>query len=233
MTSKEIVEAEAAVSQAQLERRAAAEHIRLLGGTPGGGDLLTVTAPLAGRVTERLVTLGETVTPERALFTVVNLRTVWVQLNVYQGDLPSIRVGQAVAVTSDTGPGRTLSGTISYIGDVVDETTHTVKIRCVVSNAGGVLKPQGFVRGTIATAGRTQALAAPRDAVQQLDGRPVLFVPAEKPGEFRPRPVEVGEKAGGLVEIRAGLKAGERIVTRNAFLVKAQAMKGEFGDEGD
>ena len=71
---------------------------------------------------------------------------------------------------------------------------------------------------------------APADAVQQLDGRPVVFVPTGKPGEFHARPVAVGEKLGGLVEIRSGLKTGERIVTGNAFLVKSQAMKGELGE---
>lgn len=231
VTSKEIVAAEADWRQARLEKRAAANEIQLLGGIPAGGNLLTVGAPLGGRVTERLVTLGATVSVDKPLFTIVNLRTVWVQLNVYQQDLPAVRLGQAVTVTSDTAPGRTFRGAVSSISDVMDETTRSVKVRVVIHNVRDALKPKTFVRGTIAGGGRTQALLAPRDAIQQLEGKTVVFVPTGKAGEFRPRPVEVGARYGARVEIRSGLKAGERIVSRNAFLVKSQAMKGELGEE--
>lgn len=233
LTSKEIVAAEATLRQAQLDRQAALDSIGLLGGTPGGGNVLAITAPLGGRVTERLVTLGETVSPDKVLFTVVNLTSVWVQLNVYQRDLPQVRLGHAVVVTADTAPGRTFSGTVSHVSDQVDEATRTVKVRCVVRNAGDVLKPQTFVRGTIATAGRMQALAVPKDAVQQVEGRTVVFVPGDEEGEFQVRPVEVGDRFGSLVEIRTGLKAGESVVTKNAFVVKSQAMKEQLGEDTD
>ena len=230
-TSKEIVEAEAALRQAQLEQRAAADRVRLLGGTPGGGNTLPVTAPIAGRVTERTVTAGETVTPEKALLTVVNLNTVWVQLGVHQRDLPLVRVGQAVAVTSETAPGRTFTGAVSYIGDHVDETTRTVKVRCVVQNAAGTLKPQTFVRGRIRTEVRHQALVIPRDAVQELEGQSVLFVQGEQPGEFQVRKVEVEDTSGAQVVVTSGLKPGDRIVTAGAFVVKSEAMKSELKEE--
>lgn len=239
LTSKEILDAEAVLRQAQAEQHAAADQVRLLGGHPGGGNTLTVPAPISGRITERSVTLGETVAPEKPLFTLVNLWTVWVQLNVYQKDLPSVRLGQAVRVTADAAPGapwaRVLNGAVSYIADQVDETTRTVKVRCVVQNPGDALKPQAFVRGVIAGAAGAPALAVPADAVQELDGRRVVFVPGEHAGEFQARPVELGDRVpsgrGEVVEVRSGLKPGERIVTKNAFLVKAQAMKGELAEE--
>src|SRR5947207_4559359 len=99
------------------------------------------------------------VIPEKTLFTIVNLQRVWAQLNGYSQDLGSLRPGQAVAVTADTAPGRTFSGAISYVGDLVDETTRTVKVRAVLANPGGLLKPQSFVRGSVETAIRRQALA--------------------------------------------------------------------------
>lgn len=230
-TSKEIVEAEAALRQAELEREAAANGIRLIGGSPGGGDTLRVTAPIAGRVTERTVSLGETVTPERSLFQIINLESVWVQLSVYQKDLPAVRVGQRVTVTSDTAPGRTFSGAVSYIGDVVDETTRAVKVRAVIRNAGNTLKPQTFVRGTIRTELRTQAIAVPREAVQTLDGKAVVFVQGDHPGEFAARAVQTGDTVGGETIVTSGLETGDRVVTRGAFMVKAQAMKSELGHE--
>jgi cobalt-zinc-cadmium efflux system membrane fusion protein len=66
-----------------------------------------------------------------------------------------------------------------------------------------------------------------------LDGKSVVFTPGDNPGEFQPHPVQVGAKRGDRVEIRSGLRAGERIVTRNAFLIKSQAMKGQMGDEDE
>lgn len=233
LTSKEMVAAQATLSQAQLDQRAAADNARLLGGVPGRGDVLAVKAPLGGRITERLVTLGETVTPDKTLFTIIDLNTVWVQFNIYPKDLPAVRVGQAVTVAADTAPGRAFTGTVSYISDLADPATRTVKVRAVIHNAGGALRPETFVRGTIAAGGRAKALLVPKEAVQQLEGKSVVFTPAGRPGEFRPHPVQIGEKLGELVEIHSGLKAGERIVTRNAFLVKAQALKGELGDEDE
>ncbi len=231
LTSKEIAEAEAAWRQAQAEHRAAAENIRLLGGTPGGGNLLTVAAPLAGRVTERAVTLGETVTPEKTLFAVIALNSVWVQLNIYQKDLPSVRMGQTVSLTTDAAPGRTFSGVVSAIGDLVEETTRTVKVRAVVQNPGNVLKPRTFVRGKVTTGVRAQVLAVPKDAVQEMEGKPVVFVAAGRPGEFSARAVRMGGTINEQTVITSGLEPGDSVVTVGAFLVKAQAMKSSLGEE--
>jgi cobalt-zinc-cadmium efflux system membrane fusion protein len=231
LTTKEIVEAEAAWRQAQAEQQAAADRLRLVGATPGGGSLLTVTAPIAGRITERLVTLGETVTPEKALFTVINQDSVWVQLAVQQKDLPVVRVGQRVAITSDTAPGRTFNGTLSYIGDVVDETTRMLKARAVIQNRGNLLRPQTFVRGRIDTDARASVLAVPREAVQSAEGKMVVYVQGDRPGEFQAREVRTGETTAALTVITSGLEPGARVVTRGAFTVKAQAMKAELGHE--
>jgi cobalt-zinc-cadmium efflux system membrane fusion protein len=231
LTSKEIVDAEAAVRAAELERQAAADRIRLLGGTPGGGSEIAVTTPISGRVTERTVTLGETVTPEKPLLTIISLGTVWVQMAVAQGSLSQVRVGQPVTITSDTAPGRTFSGIVSYIGDVVDETTRTVKVRAVIQNVGGVLKPQTFVRGVLRTDRHTQALAVPSDAVQTYQGKSVVFVRGEHAGEFVPKEVGTGATEGGLTILTSGLQPGDRVVTRGAFTVKAQGMKSELGEE--
>ncbi len=231
LASKEVQEAEAALRQARLEQRAAADAVRLLGGNPGGGNTVAVAAPIGGRVTERLVTLGETVTPDKALFTVINLRSVWVQLAVQQKDLPVVRVGQSVAITSDTAPGRTFNGSISYVGDVVDETTRTVKVRAVIQNPGDLLKPQTFVRGRIAADVRASALAVPRDAVQTLEGKTVVFVAGDHSGEFQAKEVQTGDTVEGLTQITSGLDPGDRVVTKGAFTVKAQAQKAELGHD--
>lgn len=231
LTSKEVMEAETALRTAQAEQQAAADAIRLLGGRPGGGNTLAVTAPIAGRVTERVVSLGETVEPAKPLFTVVNLNSVWVQLSVPQREVANLRVGQTLSITSDTAPGRTFSGAVAYIGDVVDETTRTVKVRAVIQNSGNALRPQTFVKARIATEATDSALAVPREAVQTLEGKQVVFVQGEHEGEFETKEVEVGETVGGQTVITSGLEPGAKVVTRGAFTVKAQAMKSELGHE--
>jgi cobalt-zinc-cadmium efflux system membrane fusion protein len=227
--TREVADAEAALRQAEFEVAAAADAVRLRGGTPGGGHVLALTSPLAGRVMERTVTIGETAPPEKPLFTVVNLDSVWVQLNVYPRDLPAVRVGLPVSIATDAAPGRVLVGRVAYVGDTLDETTRTARVRCVIANPDGLLKPEMFVRGGIRAASRAPVIVVPRDAVQSLEGRRVVFVPGERPGAFRALEVQAGETRDGQTEIVSGLRPGDRVVIHGAFLVKAQAMKGELG----
>lgn len=225
LTSKEIVEAEADLREAEHDLEAAETRVRLLGGTPGGGNVIAVASPQRGRITERQVTLGEAVTPERSLFTLVDLKTVWVQLHVYQKDLARVQSGDAVVLTTDAAPGRSFRGTVAQLGDRVDPTARTVQVRCVLPNPGDVLRPSLFVKGTITPRARRSRLAVPAEAVQELEGSFVVFVPAEAAGEFRPREVRRGETVGGQVEILTGLQSGERVVVRNALMIKAQTLK--------
>jgi RND family efflux transporter MFP subunit len=181
LTNKEVAEAEATLRQAEIERAAAENAVRLLGGRPGGSSVLMVTAPIAGRVTERSVTTGETVSPEKALFAVANLETVWVQLEIYPRDLSAIRPGLPVTITTDAVPGQRFAGKIAYVRDAVDETTRTVKVRCVIPNPDSRLKPEMFVHGSIATPLRRHAVTVPRDSVQTLEGKTVVFVERGRP----------------------------------------------------
>jgi cobalt-zinc-cadmium efflux system membrane fusion protein len=227
--SKEVADAEAALRHAEIDRTTAADAVRLLGGLPGNGNTIGIASPITGRVTQRTVSIGETLSPEKPVFTVLNLNTVWVQLNVYQRDLSSIRVGLPVTTSTDAVPGRQFTGAVSYIGDGVDETTRTVKVRCVIPNPGGRLKPDMFVRGHIATAVRGRGIVVPREAVQTQEGKTVVFVQGDHPGEFEAKEVRTGETVDGQTMIASGLEPGERVVTRGAFIVKAQAMKAELG----
>jgi membrane fusion protein, heavy metal efflux system len=227
--SKEVADAEAALRHAEIDRASAADAVRLLGGIPGGGNTVGVASPIAGRVTERKVNVGETVSPEKPLFTVLNLNTVWVQLSVYPRDLPQIQVGLPVTITTDAVPGRRFNGTVASIGDALDETTRTVRVRCVIPNPGGLLKPDMFVQGRIITPTRDPGIAVPRDAVQTFEGKTVVFVEGSHPGEFIPQPVETADTVDGQTAITVGLAPGQRVVTKGAFLVKAQAMKSELG----
>jgi RND family efflux transporter MFP subunit len=229
--NKEVAEAEATLGEAQIDRAAAGDAVRLLGGIPGGGNSVGVAAPLSGRVTERTVTAGETVMPERTLFTVVNLTSVWVQLNVYPRDLSAIRVGLPVTIATDAIPNRRFAGSVAYVGEVVVEASRTVRIRCEIANPLGLLKPDMFVRGSIGTTAGGRGIVVPRAAVQSHEGQSVVFVQGEHETEFEAREVEIDRTPDGQTLITAGLQPEDRIVTRGAFMVKAQAMRAELGHE--
>jgi cobalt-zinc-cadmium efflux system membrane fusion protein len=169
------------------------------------------------------VNAGEVVTAGQTLATIVNTATVWVESDVFEKDLPRIRVGQRVAIGADAVPGRTFEGTISYIGGEVNPETRAVRVRTVVPNRGELLKPNMFVRVVIAS-GRGSAVTVPQAALQEQGGEPVVFV-AESEGAYRRRVVQAGPVLGDQVVIEAGVKAGERVVTHGSYQLLAKVRK--------
>jgi membrane fusion protein, heavy metal efflux system len=230
-TTKEIVEAEAAVRQAQLERDAAERQVRLLGGSPGGGSTITLTSPIAGRIHERNASPGETVATEHPLFTVMNLDLVWAQLAVSPNDLHLVRSGQRVVLTADAAPGRTFTGTVSAIGNTADEATRAVRVRVALVNRDGALRPETFMRGNIITDVRRERVTVPLDALQDHSGKPTVYVALDgTPGVFEVRHVKLGVTGEGWREIAEGLQAGERIAVHGTFYLKSEALKSSLSD---
>ena len=229
-TSKEIVEAEAALRLARLEQQAASQTVRLLGGTPGGGSTLALTAPIAGRVQERNASPGKTVDTEHPLFKLINLDLVWAQLAVTPKDLPQVRSGQRVVLTSETAPGRTFTGTVSSIGSTADEATRAVRVRVALVNRDDALRPETFVRGSIITDVRRERVTVPLEALQEHNGKPTVYVALPTQGAFEVRHVKLGVSGDGWREISEGLKAGERIADSGTFYLKSEALKSALSD---
>jgi cobalt-zinc-cadmium efflux system membrane fusion protein len=124
-----------------------------------------------------------------------------------------------------------MKGRVTYIADLVDEATRTVKARVAMANPGRKLKPEMFATVALAlTADATPVLAVPEEALQDLNGKKVVFV-AEKETELVARQVETGRREGGMIEIISGLKEGERYAVKGAFILKSEIKKGEMTDE--
>jgi len=114
----------------------------------------------------------------------------------------------------------------------VDEATRTVKARIEVANPGRKLKPEMFATVELALPADTPpVLAVPEDALQELEGKKVLFV-TEDGTEFETRKVELGRASGGMAEVLSGLKEGERYAAKGSFLLKSEMQKGELGEHG-
>ena len=231
---KELLEAEADLRRAEAARTSAHERLLVLGAHGGEGGRFNVTAPFGGVVVARDASLGEMAAPADQLFTVANLERLWIELDVFERDLARIARGQDVQITTAAYQGRTFPGRIVYIGDILDQQTRTVRARVEVPNPRELLKPGMFATARIAVGGGGQPfVVVPDGAVQDLEGRKVVFVPGDRPGEFRAQPVEVGEQLeGGKVVILSGLTGDSRIVVAGAFSLRSELAEGEIGEHG-
>lgn len=229
---KELLEAEAEVRRGEAELRSARDQLSVLGASHGTGGHFDVGAPFGGTIVARNVSLGQMATDTDTLFTIANLSRVWVELDIFERDLARIKTGQAVSVTTEAFANRTFPGRIVYLGDILDPAKRTVRARVEVTNGDGALRPGMFARASIRVGGEgVVAAAVPQSAVQQFEGKHVVFIPGTKAGEFRAVPVEVGEAIdGGRVVLLAGLKAGDRVVVAGAFALRSELAKSEIGE---
>lgn len=231
---KELLDAEAELRRNEAALRSAETKLRVLGAGHGTGGQFGVAAPFAGIVVARDASLGEMAEPADTLFTVADLSRLWIELDVFERDLARVKAGQPVEIAVTAYPGRTFPGRIVYVGDVLDRVKRTVRARVEIVNADGVLKPGMFATANIQTGGGGPAVAVvPQGAIQDLEGRKVVFVPGDRPGEFRALPVELGATLDGdRVIIRRGLAPGSPVVTAGAFALRSELSKDEVGEHG-
>jgi membrane fusion protein, heavy metal efflux system len=192
---------------------------------------LTLRAPIDGRVITRDVLAGEHVQPDKLLFTVSDLSTVWAVLDAREKDLPGLATGGHVGITSEVYGGRTFPGRLARVGDVVDEKMRTIKVRVELSNPDFLLKPNMFVQGALESRGGSrEVMGVPEAAIQTIEGEPAVFVLGPG-GGFSVKPVAVGERVGAKRAITGGLDGREVIVVAGAFNLKAELLKSSFAGE--
>jgi len=184
-----------------------------------------MTAPFDGSVIEKHITLGESLKDDVSCFTMADLNTVWVNLSVYQKDIPAVRKGQQVIISAGGSVSDGVPATIEYMGPLVGEETRTATARVVLPNENGQWRPGQFVTGFVSTeVTETVPVVVPKTALQSFENSTVVFVQTDK--GFVPAPVTVGRGDGSHVEITKGLEKGKRVVVEGAFLVKAEIAKG-------
>jgi Cu(I)/Ag(I) efflux system membrane fusion protein len=196
-------------------------EIRELERTGAARKSVTIYAPAAGVVMNKMAVEGARITAGEPLFEIANLDRVWIQADVYESDLPFIRRGAPATTTLSYLPGRTWSGRVTFIAPTVDPTTRTVKVRSEFENVDGALKPEMFGDVVIEEPAR-RAVTVPDSAVMQTGTRNVVYV-VKSDGTYEPRDVEIGVKSDDLREVRSGLVAGDRVVTSANFLVDSES----------
>lgn len=184
---------------------------------------LTLYAPTSGVVTELSVREGREVGPQQALYTISALDEVWIYADVYEYELPWIAEGQPAVAELSYLPGRRFEGRVDYVYPFLEERTRTARVRMVVENPDGGLKPDMYADVTIHADPKPDAVAVPSESVIR-SGRRNLVVLALGDGRFRPREVELGVQTGdGWTEIRSGASPGERVVTSGQFLIDSES----------
>jgi cobalt-zinc-cadmium efflux system membrane fusion protein len=179
-----------------------------------------VKAPIAGLVVEQDVSAGQLIQPGTTqCFMISDVRTVWVLVNIYQKDLPYIRVGDSVTIQTDTYP-EVFHGRIAYVAASLDPTTRTLQARIETNNPGEKLKKDMYVAANVDAGTIPHAIALPDAAVlRDSENQPFVYVEASS-NQFGRRSVTLGESMNGQTQITSGLKAGDQVIGNGSLFLQ-------------
>jgi cobalt-zinc-cadmium efflux system membrane fusion protein len=226
IAARDLEAAASARNQAFADLQASQQNLRILGfrdpDQPAGNSAeLPLLAPIGGEVVERLVAPGQVVQAGATqAFTLSNTSTVWVLINVYQQDLPYVRVGDPVIITTDAYPGTRMQGRISYVAAALDPATRTLQARVDVNNPGEKLKKDMYVVAAVEGGKLANALTVPDASVlRDAENQPFVYVLSDH-NQFKRQPVVLGVSSGGNTQVTQGLSAGERVVADGSLFLQ-------------
>jgi Cu(I)/Ag(I) efflux system membrane fusion protein len=175
----------------------------------------------SGYVLAKVALHGMRVTPADSLFDIADLSRVWVMADVYEADLPSVRLGMSATVETASAPGQKLRGPVTFISPTVEAATRTTKVRVEIANPSGGLKPDMFADVTLEV-DLGSALVVPESAIIDAGARKLAFVDLGE-GRYEPREVTLGERADTGFVVLKGLDAGEKVVVAANFLIDSES----------
>jgi cobalt-zinc-cadmium efflux system membrane fusion protein len=231
---REVQEAESAVAEARAALRASRAAIAAFGADPPTDDgdgatssVFVLRSPVAGAVIERTAVLGQMLDPAAPAFRIGNLANLWLTVHAFERDAVRIRQGVTARLSFPALPGQDFEGTVTMVGRHVESESRTVPVRIDVRNRANVLRPGMSATATLPVGeGGGAILTVPVASVQRVRNEWCVFLPKDA-NHFEIRRIGRGRDLGGEVEILSGLRAGDTVVVDGAFLLKAQAEKGE------
>lgn len=182
---------------------------------------LTIYSPVDGFVIEKMALQGMRVMPGEKLFNIADLSSLWVIADIYEYEMPLVRLGQKARISLSHLQGREFTASIDYIYPSLSGATRTAKVRFQIPNAGGQLKPEMFTDVEIRV-DLGKRLAVPEDAIIDTGSRQIVYLD-KGDGFFEPREVMTGLRAEGMREILRGLKAGDKVASSATFLIDSEA----------
>jgi len=227
-SQRALLDAEREREQARADVASAQSALTMVGASRDGSARYTLTAPIAGVVTQRHATIGRLVDGDDTLFEVVDPSVMWIELDVAEADLALVRVGQPVAIALDMLPDRELTAELSYVAPAIDLRTRTAVARAPLPNPDGSLRANLFGRGRIAVSDPRAAVWVPRSAVQRARATSVVFVRIAA-DLFEARRVAVAAVNGERASVTGRVSAGDDVVTDGSFLLKTETLKESIG----
>jgi membrane fusion protein, copper/silver efflux system len=209
--------ADAARARLRLWDMSAADIDRVVESEKPMRDVI-LRSPVSGAVTVKNAVAGGRVTPGDTLYEIADLSHIWVLADVYESELPFVRIGTSAQVVAGA---QTLSGRVTFVGPVVAPQTRTATVRIELENPRGLLKPDMYTE-VVLDEPIGKSVAVPDSAVMNTGARSIVFV-ARADGTFEQRPVVTGAKTGGFYAIASGVQAGERVVVDANFLVDSES----------
>ncbi len=210
-------------SRERLELLDVPEHqIRELEKTRRLKKNLHIHSPFDGIVVNIGARNGQYVTPTTELYLIADLSNIWVYVDIYEYELPWIKVGDEAHMRLVSLPGESFAGKITYIYPYLEAKTRTIKVRLEFKNPGLKLKPNMFADVNIHASKQVKAIVIPSEAVLRTGSRNAVFV-VRGPGRYEPRDVKLGISSEGLVQILSGVKEGEEVVTSAQFLIDSES----------
>jgi cobalt-zinc-cadmium efflux system membrane fusion protein len=242
-SEKEYLYAKAEFIRSESALNTALETLRLLGlsdekikslkwgETDHPASIFPLIAPFTGTVVEQHIVLGEFIKPEDKPYTIADLSHLWIQLDIYEKDLRWVEVGKTVDIKVNAYPDENFEGKITYVSDILDESTRAAKARVEILNMDGKLKPGMFATAIISipSSDNEEGIVVLSTAIQQIEGKSAVFV-QEGEDSFEMRGVSLGQHSGDYVQVLKGLSPGDKVVTEGGFYLKSALLKEELGE---
>jgi len=192
-------------------------------------DLIPIKAPASGRILQKNVTPGSTISTSTDAFVIGDLSRLWMLASVDAATLSKLHLGQTATVTIPDLPDATFIGKITNLGQELDPVTRLMQVRVEIRNPDNRLRPEMLASAEFAAGAGIPAVLVPQEAIQQVNGQDVVFVRLAA-DRFKVQTVQTGENVRSNVRILEGLKPGEQVITHGSFIAKSQLLKSTIGD---
>jgi len=192
--------------------------------------ILPIKSPITGIVTERNVVIGQLVEAKTTAFRIMNISNLWAEGQIYEKDISKLSGKPKIEFTTSAYPNERFNGEIILVGQIIDEHSRTIKVRATFNNSGNRLKPQMFGEMFIPIGGNIKGIVVPGDAIIKENGKSYVFR-VENDSIFKKQLVEIGSELGGKIEIKNGLKVGDKIAFKGVFFLKSELLKETLAEE--
>lgn len=234
---QELVNARSATREADNIVRREATHLEetlgLRADAPAGSsddsDLIPIKDPASGRILQKNVTPGATISTSTDAFVIGDLSRLWMLASVDAATLSRLHPGQTTTITLPDVPEANYTGKITNLGQEFDPVTRLMQVRIEIRNPDNRLRPEMLASAEFTSGDGILAVLVPQEAIQQVNGEDVVFVRIAS-DRFRAQTVQMSENVHGKVRILQGLKPGEQVITHGSFIAKSQLLKSSIGD---